>query len=172
MNIGRGNELRFESRGLSAERDENSEPFLKEQQSQSLISQSAKLKIKRLTQMASNYGDLSRQLELSVRTFFPFFLFLTDNRMEKEGGLQTLTSPSRPTWETRRQRETFRSTPKTKIFPTASVGFKLRPVRRPLPPGEIPARRLSDAAPKARWVDGRSRGDSFGFRMKEEAVTG
>lgn len=149
---------------------------MKEQQSQSLISQSAKLKIKHLTQMASNYGDLSRQLELGVQTFFLLFLFPTDNRMEKEGPLQTLTSPSRATWETRRQRETFRSTPKTKIFPTVSVGFKLRPVRRPLPPGDSSSAalllRLSDAAPKARWVDRRSRGDSFGFRMKEEAVTG
>lgn len=40
--------------------------------------------------MASNYGDLSRQLELCVQTFILFFFFLscflTDNGTEKRKG--------------------------------------------------------------------------------------
>lgn len=77
--------------GPSASREENWE---REQQRLSLISQSAKLKIKHLTQMASNYRDLSRQLERRVQTFILFFLplcFLTDNRSERERELHSFT---------------------------------------------------------------------------------
>lgn len=169
MNIGRGNELRFESWGLSAERDENSEPFLKEQQSQSLISQSAKLKIKHLTQMASNYGDLSRQLELGVQTFFLFFSSRQITEWKKKGGFKRSLRRRGRCGKLDANGKHSGRLPKQK-YPRLPLSV--------LSSGLCRGRslqvkfQLSDAAPKARWVDGRSQGDSFGFRMKEEAVTG
>lgn len=92
--------------------------------------------------MASNYGDLSWQLELRVQTFSLFFLcFLTDNGTEKRKGASNARFAVAVDVGNSTSTGNIQVASQMKIFPTVSVGFKQRPVRRPLPPGEIPAGR-------------------------------
>lgn len=77
--------------------------------------------------MASNYGDLSRQLELGVSTFFLFFLQITELEKTEGGRWGRGFKCSLP----RRGRRgklmgVVRVDSQTKIFTAYCVGFKQR----------------------------------------------